>query len=71
LGEGIIYRAYSKESFLNKIRKAFFEDCEEYRRKRIQIAAENSWDQRGSDLKLLIDNLQKNLSNSGLDLKYK
>ena len=55
LDEGMIYRAYSKESFLKKIRLAFFEDCEEYRKNRIQIAAKNSWDQRGNSLKTLIN----------------
>lgn len=61
LDEGMIYRAYSKESFLKKIRLAFFEDSEEYRRKRIQIAAKNSWDQRGNFIKTLINNqLEKN-----------
>jgi glycosyltransferase involved in cell wall biosynthesis len=61
LDEGMIYRSYSKESFLKKIRLAFFEDCEEYRKNRIQIAAKNSWDQRGNSLKTLINKqLEKN-----------
>jgi len=54
LGEGIIYKATSSSDFINKIRQAYNEDCQEYVDLRLKIAAENTWDKRGDELYKII-----------------
>lgn len=54
-GPGIIYRADSKESFVENIRRAAAEDSEELRARRRMIAEENSWANRGRELRGLIE----------------
>jgi glycosyltransferase involved in cell wall biosynthesis len=47
---GVIYKARTAEEFVETIRRAHAEDCDEFRRLRAQIAAENTWDKRGDQL---------------------
>jgi len=47
---GVIYRARTAEEFVETIRRAHAEDCDEFRRLRARIAAENTWDKRGDQL---------------------
>ena len=55
LPEGVIYRAKTAEEFVEQIRRAYHEDCDEYRQLRARIAAENTWDKRGDMLLSIID----------------
>lgn len=53
--DGIIYRANSKEKFVEQIYLAYDEDCESLRKQRIEIAKENSWEKRGLQLRKIIE----------------
>lgn len=53
---GIIYRAHTAEDFIEKIKQAYKEDCQEYVNLRLKIAAENTWDKRGDKLHNIIKN---------------
>ncbi|MEI6604274.1 MAG: glycosyltransferase [Verrucomicrobiota bacterium] len=48
--EGVLVKATSPSDFIEKIRLAYEEDCEEYRVLRRGIASENTWDKRGEQL---------------------
>jgi glycosyltransferase involved in cell wall biosynthesis len=50
LPRGVLYKANSPKDFVAKIRQAHSEDCEEFVRLRLKIAAENTWDKRGDML---------------------
>lgn len=53
--DGIIYRANSKEKFVEQIYLAYDEDCESLRKQRVEIAKENSWEKRGLQLRKIIE----------------
>lgn len=48
--EGVFYNAHSPEEFIAKIRQAYNEDCDDFRKLRYRIANANTWDQRGNHL---------------------
>lgn len=49
--EGVLYRASSAEEFISCIRRAIHQDSERLQVLRRQIAAENTWDKRGEQLR--------------------
>jgi len=51
---GVIYRARTAKGFVEKIRQAYTEDCQEFVDLRLKIAAENTWDKRGDVLHSII-----------------
>jgi glycosyltransferase involved in cell wall biosynthesis len=53
--KGVLYRAENADDFVDKIRQAMGEDCDEYRNIRAKIAAENTWDKRGEQLVKIIE----------------
>lgn len=53
--EGVIYRANNQGHFVEQIRRAVAEDCEEFRQARMKTAMDNSWDKRGSELMALLE----------------
>lgn len=55
LGEGIIYKASTKEEFCDKIVQAYKEDRIELVEKRLRIAGENTWDDRIKKFTEIID----------------
>jgi glycosyltransferase involved in cell wall biosynthesis len=55
LPSGVIYKARTAQEFVDKIRQARREDCEELVRLRLKIAAENTWDKRGDMLRAIIE----------------
>jgi hypothetical protein len=64
LPKGLIYRARTAAEFIAQIRRAYVEDCNEYRKLRAEIAMDNTWDKRGDMLFSIIDrDLRGRLSN--------
>jgi hypothetical protein len=53
---GVLYRAKDKFDFVKMVRKAYEEDCEEFVKLRLGIAAENTWDVRGNKLYQMLKN---------------
>jgi glycosyltransferase involved in cell wall biosynthesis len=53
--DGLLYGARSAEEFLGAIRRAFREDSDLLRDKRLEIARENTWDRRGDLLRLIVE----------------
>lgn len=56
LGPGIIYRANTKEDFVDKIRIAYYENRETFILNRLELASQNTWEIRGKELKSIIEN---------------
>jgi hypothetical protein len=54
-GPGIVYKANSRETFLETLKKADKENCRELFDKRRAIASENTWTKKGEFLKDLIE----------------
>lgn len=52
--DGVIYRAKDAQDFVEKIRQAHEEDCDELIVLRQKIASENTWDERGNGLSEII-----------------
>lgn len=59
LADKCIYRARDAKEFIECIRRAYDEDCEEYIRRRIEIAEQNSWDSRGNELMRMLQSLHE------------
>ncbi len=55
---GVIYRAKTAETFVEKIRQAYAEDNDELVKMRIEIAEKNTWDKRGD---ILCDIIQRGI----------
>ena len=65
MDEGLLYRVTSAEGFIAAIRRAFAEDSDVLREKRLAIARENTWDSRGDELRAILENeLQKRQSSA-------
>lgn len=62
LPRGVLYKAKSAAAFVEMIRSARAEDCDEYRALRARIARDNTWDKRGETLWQII---QQDLSARG------
>ena len=50
LPEGCLYRARTREEFIQQIRRAFREDCTKFQETRWTVACENTWDRRGEQI---------------------
>lgn len=48
--DGVIYKATSGENFIEKIKLAHLQDCQEYIHLRKKIALSNTWDVKGNEL---------------------
>ena len=55
---GVIYRAKTAKTFVEKIRQAYAEDNDELVKMRIEIAEKNTWDKRGN---ILYDIIQREI----------
>lgn len=55
MDDGLLYRAASLEEFVTVVRRAFNEDNDALREKRLAIARENTWDARGDELRVVIE----------------
>jgi glycosyltransferase involved in cell wall biosynthesis len=55
LGDGVLYRARSADEFVAAIRRAFAEDGDAFRERRLGIARENTWNSRGDQLRSMIE----------------
>lgn len=63
--EGVLYRARTADEFVEAIRRAYDEDCDAYRELRAQIAAANTWDKRGDQLR---ESIEQDLREKGKGL---
>lgn len=59
LPDKCIYRARNAKEFVECVRRAYDEDCEEFMRRRIEIAEQNTWDARGNELVRLLQSLHE------------
>jgi hypothetical protein len=62
LPESISQKATSADDFISKIRIAYKNDCDEYRKLRSEIATENTWDKRGEQLYGILKNILSDIA---------
>jgi glycosyltransferase involved in cell wall biosynthesis len=55
MDDGLLYRAASLGEFVTVVRRAFNEDNDALREKRLAIARENTWDARGDELRVVVE----------------